>query len=61
MLVWAEAPRVCLKPGDHALAPCGVREALVKLPAPGRHQVRLETAEGALLTQATIEIRGVPR
>ena len=64
MLVRADAPqatRVCLKLGDRALAPCGVREAMVKLPAPGRHQIRLETADGALLAQATVEVRGVPR
>jgi penicillin-binding protein 1C len=64
MLVRAEAPkatRVCLKLGARSLAPCGVREAMVKLPAPGRHQIRLETADGALLAQATVEVRGVPR
>jgi penicillin-binding protein 1C len=64
MLVRADAPhatRVCLKLGARPLAPCGVREALVKLPAPGRHQIRLETAEGALLAQATVEVRRVPR
>ncbi len=45
MLVRAEAPqatRVCLKLGARPLAPCGVREVLVALPAPGRHQIRLE-------------------
>lgn len=39
MLVRAEAPqamRMCLKLGARSLAPCGVREALVKLTAPGR-------------------------
>ncbi|MEP6608418.1 MAG: penicillin-binding protein 1C [Burkholderiaceae bacterium] len=64
MLVRAEAPqstRVCLKLGANALAPCGVREALVKLPSPGRHQIRLETDAGTLLAQATVEVRGVPR
>ena len=64
MLVRADAPqatRVCLKLGHRALAPCGVREAMVRLPAPGRHQIRLETVEGALLAQASIEVRGVPR
>ncbi len=64
MLVRAEAPkatRVCLKLGARSLAPCGVREAMVKLPAPGRHQIRLETADGTLLAQATVEVRGVPR
>ncbi len=64
MLVRAEAPqatRVCLKLGVRLLAPCGTREALVPLPLPGRHQIRLETADGMLLAQATVEIRGVPR
>ncbi|HVG05157.1 MAG TPA: penicillin-binding transpeptidase domain-containing protein, partial [Burkholderiaceae bacterium] len=64
MLVRAEAPqatRVCLKLGAQPLAPCGVREAMARLPAPGRHQIRLETADGTLLTQSTVEVRGVPR
>jgi hypothetical protein len=56
-----QATRVCLRLGARSLAPCGVREALVKLPAPGRHQIRLETADGALLAQSTVEVRGVPR
>jgi hypothetical protein len=48
MLVRADAPQatcVFLKLGARSLAPCGVRETLVKLPAPGRHQIRLETAD----------------
>jgi len=64
LLVRADAPhatRVCLKLGAQLLAPCGVREAMVKLPAPGRYQIRLETTEGALLAQASVEVRGVPR
>ena len=64
MLVRAEAPhatRVCLKLGARPLAPCGTREVLVALPAPGRHQIRLENAEGVLLAEATVEVRGVPR
>ncbi|HVE90051.1 MAG TPA: penicillin-binding protein 1C [Burkholderiaceae bacterium] len=64
MLIRAEAPqatRVCLKLGAQSLAPCGIREAMVKLPPPGRHQIRLETASGALLAQAIVEVRGVPR
>ena len=64
MLVRAEAPhatRVCLKLSARLLAPCGTREVLVALPAPGRHQIRLETVDGALLAQASIEVRGVPR
>ncbi|MGH6612232.1 MAG: hypothetical protein ACRECQ_18465, partial [Burkholderiaceae bacterium] len=64
MLVRAEAPqatRVCLKLDARSLAPCGVREALITLPPPGRHQVRIETADGSLLAQSTIEVRGVPR
>ncbi len=64
MLVRAEAPQsfnVCLKLGNRTIAACGVKEALIKLPAPGRHQVRLETAEGALLAQVSVEVRGVPR
>ena len=64
MLVRAAAPqanRVCLKLGTEPMAPCGVREALIRLPSPGRHQIRLEGADGALLAQATIEVRGVPR
>ena len=64
MLVRVEAPqatRVCLKLGAQSLAPCGIREAMVKLPAPGRHQIRLETTDGALLAQSTVEVRGVPR
>jgi penicillin-binding protein 1C len=64
VLVRAEAPnatRVCLKLGMRLLAPCGTREVLVALPAPGRHQIRLETVDGALLAQATVEVRGVPR
>ena len=64
MLVRADAPqamRVCLKLGVQSLAPCGIREAMVRLPAPGRHQIRLETVEGALIAQASVEVRGVPR
>jgi len=64
MLVRADALQsvnVCLKLGDRAIAACGVREALIKLPAPGRHQVKLEAADGSLLAEATVEIRGVPR
>ena len=64
MLVRVEAPltkHVCMKLGAQSIAPCGAREALVKLPAPGRHQIRLETADGALLAQASVEVRGVPR
>ena len=64
MLVRADAPqatRVCLKLGDRSLAPCGVREVMVGLPVPGRHQIRLETVDGALLAQASVEVRGVPR
>ena len=64
MLVRVDAPqatRVCLKLGAQSLAPCGVREAMVKLPPPGRHQIRLETVDGALLAQASVEVRGVPR
>ena len=64
MLVRADAPqatRVCLKLGARPLAPCGVREAMIRLPEPGRHQIRLETVDGALLAQATVEVRGVPR
>ena len=64
MLVRVEAPltkRVCMKLGAESIAPCGVREALVKLPAPGRHQIRLEVSDGGLLAQASVEVRGVPR
>ena len=64
MLVRADAPqamRVCLKLGTQSLAPCGVREAMVRLPSPGRHQIRLETVDGTLLAQASVEVRGVPR
>ena len=64
MLVRADAPqatRVCLKLGAQSLAPCGTREAMVRLPAPGRHQIRLETVDGVLLAQASVEVRGVPR
>ena len=64
MLVRVEAPltkQVCMKLGAQSIAPCGVREALVRLPAPGRHQIRLETVDGALLAQAAVEVRGVPR
>ena len=64
MLVRADAPhatRVCLKLGMQSLAPCGVREAMVRLPPPGRHQIRLETVDGVLLAQASVEVRGVPR
>ncbi len=64
MLVRADAPqatRVCLKLGDRSLAPCGVREAMVRLPVPGRHQIRLETVDGELLAHASVEVRGVPR
>ena len=64
MLVRVEAPltkRVCMKLGAESIAPCGVREALVKLPAPGRHQIRLEAVDGGLLAQASVEVRGVPR
>ena len=56
-----QATRVCLKLGARPLAPCGVREAMIRLPEPGRHQIRLETVDGALLAQATVEVRGVPR
>ena len=64
MLVRVDAPqatRVCMKLGAQSLAPCGVREAMVRLPAPGRHQIRLETVDGALLAHASVEVRGVPR
>jgi penicillin-binding protein 1C len=64
MLVRADAPqatRVCLKLNSQTLAPCGVREALIPLPAPGRHQVRIESVDGSLLAQSTIDVRGVPR
>ena len=64
MLVRADAPhatRVCLKLGERPLAPCGVREAMVRLPAPGRHLIRVETIDGNLLAQASVEVRGVPR
>jgi penicillin-binding protein 1C len=64
MLVRADAPqatRVCLKLGVESLAPCGVREVMVRLPEPGRHQIRLETVNGALLAQASLEVRAVPR
>ena len=37
-----QATRVCLKLGARPLAPCGVREAMIRLPEPGRHQIRLE-------------------
>ena len=64
MLVRAEAPtatRVCLKLDARPVAPCGVREALVPLPAPGRHQIRLERDDGSVLATASFEVRGVPR
>jgi penicillin-binding protein 1C len=64
MLVRAEvsqATRACLRMNAQAIAACGVREALIPLPPPGRHQVRLEAADGSLLAQSTIEVRGVPR
>ncbi|MGZ9075465.1 MAG: penicillin-binding protein 1C [Burkholderiaceae bacterium] len=64
MLVRAEAPatvRVCLKLDARSVAPCGIREALVPLPAPGRHQIRLERDDGSVLAAASFEVRGVPR
>jgi hypothetical protein len=64
MLVRVEAPlttHVCLKLDAQPIAPCGVREAMVKLPTPGRHQVRLEAVDGKLLAQVSVEVRGVPR
>ena len=64
MLVRADAPqatRVCLKLDGRALARCGVREVLIALPPPGKHQIRLESTDGVLLAQASVEVRGVPR
>ena len=64
MLVRAEAPtaiRACLKLNARSVAPCGVREALVPLPAPGRHQIRLEREDGSVLAAVIFEVRGVPR
>ncbi|MGZ9074188.1 MAG: penicillin-binding protein 1C [Burkholderiaceae bacterium] len=64
MLVRAEAPHathVCLKLGARSLAQCGAREALMPLPAPGRHQIRLEQTDGSVLATANFEVRGVPR
>ena len=50
-----QATRVCLKLGARPLAPCGVREAMIRLPEPGRHQIRLETVDGALLAQPPLK------
>ncbi|MBA3253339.1 MAG: penicillin-binding protein 1C [Burkholderiaceae bacterium] len=64
MLVRADAPqatRVCLKLDARLVAPCGVREVLVPLPAPGRHQIRLERADGSVMAAVSFEVRGVPR
>ncbi len=64
ILVRAEAPtaaRVCLKLDARSVAPCGVREVLVPLPAPGRHQIRLERDDGSVLAAVSFEVRGVPR
>ena len=64
MLVRVDAPqatRVCLKLAGLPLARCGVREVLIALPPPGKHQIRMESADGVLLAQASVEVRGVPR